>query len=135
METKPLSPIDRMTHDEYRDYLYPLANEDDYPENPNVNRINSACRSAFNNGYRYSQHHAAPLLQQIEELKKEVERLKEANTEANKLGYEAGLAMCQSDNDRLREALKECHYVFVSLSGEAPARISKIIQEALQSNT
>jgi DNA repair exonuclease SbcCD ATPase subunit len=86
--------------------------------------------------------------EQIEELKKEVERLKSslsaserfrasdagsAISEANSLRGRIG--QLQSDNDRLREALKECHYVFVSLSGEAPARISKIIQEALQSNT
>jgi flagellar biosynthesis chaperone FliJ len=72
---------------------------------------------------------------QIEELKKKVEKLTHQRDESFHKGYNEGTAAFQSDNDRLREALKECHYVFVSLSGEAPTRISKIIQEALQSNT
>jgi chromosome segregation ATPase len=72
---------------------------------------------------------------QIEELKKKVKKLTHQRDESFHKGYNEGTAAFQSDNDRLREALKECHYVFVSLSGEAPARISKIIQEALQSNT
>ena len=42
------------TVEEYRDYLYPLAYENDYPENPNVNRIANASRAAFMNGYRYA---------------------------------------------------------------------------------
>jgi hypothetical protein len=49
--------------------IYPMANQDDYPENPNVNRLNNACVGAFMNGYRYAS-------QQNVELKAENERLK-----------------------------------------------------------
>lgn len=34
--------------------IYPMANEDDYPENPNVNRLNRACVGAFVNGFDYA---------------------------------------------------------------------------------
>jgi hypothetical protein len=37
------------------DRLYPMANIDDYPENPSVNQKNMACQSAFMNGFRFKQ--------------------------------------------------------------------------------
>jgi hypothetical protein len=33
--------------------IYPLANEDDYPDNPQVNKINHRCRSAFMSGVEF----------------------------------------------------------------------------------
>lgn len=34
--------------------LYPIANQDDYPDNPDVNRLNRSCQSAFMNGTRFN---------------------------------------------------------------------------------
>jgi hypothetical protein len=85
----------------------------------------------------FLEEYASSLREENEQLKRDVDdlNLRQKRIDDAIKVYKEESERLQSDNDRLREALKECHYVFVSLSGEAPTRISKIIQEALQSNT
>jgi hypothetical protein len=47
--------------------LYPLANQKDYPENPNVNRFNSQGQTAFLNGYDFA-------VKQSEQTKEVIEK-------------------------------------------------------------
>lgn len=42
--------------------VYPMANEDDFPENPNVNRLNNACVGAFASGFDYCANKALSTL-------------------------------------------------------------------------
>jgi hypothetical protein len=78
--------------------IYPMANEDDYPENPNVNRLNRSCIGAYMNGYDLA----------VNQFKQQVEELK-AENEYNLDKYndlEADLSTERNENTRLREALR-----------------------------
>jgi hypothetical protein len=59
--------------------IYPMANEDDYPENPNVNRLNRACVSAFGNGYDYA------IKEKDEEIRLHKERIAKLESQYDKL--------------------------------------------------
>jgi len=60
----------------YAKELYPMANVDDYPDNPNVNRINNNRRSAFMSGYDYASKTISEQAESIKELSTEIEKLK-----------------------------------------------------------
>jgi hypothetical protein len=86
--------------------IYPMANEDDYPDNPNVNRLNRACVGAFGNGYSYAAQQIESITSQRD---KYLEGLKKVKT----------MSEYSDDHDQMIYAIKYINQFVQSLITES----------------